>query len=105
VNEAATIQASKNVQWLILLLVFFVAGFFWSEVWAAGQQIETEIVQYEVVRIACVLPDGCDITLQQEGNRRPLNLRCRDGCVLMAQDTVIAQTTLTPMKFNAEPER
>ncbi len=69
------------------------------------QQIETEIVQYEVVRIACQMPDGCDITLQQEGNRRPLNLRCRDGCVLMAQDTVIAQTTLEPIQFNAEPER
>jgi hypothetical protein len=72
---------------------------------AIPQQQEYELVQYEVVRIACQMPDGCDITLQQEGNRRPLNLRCRDGCVLMAQDTVQAQTTLRAITFEANPER
>jgi len=91
------LSASVVVGCTVLAFVGFVGNIH-------NQDTEYEMVQYEVVRIACQLPGGCDITFQTPGTGRPLTLRCRQGCVVMAQDTVIAQTTLQEIVFRAEPE-
>jgi len=89
---------------LLVGIALGIAAAFGFTAHAAPRQQETEVVVYDIVRVACQLPEGCDLTVQTEGNRRPLTLRCRDGCVVMARDSVIAQTTLRTIVFEALPD-